>query len=322
MVAERLVVNSIVTGLELVCVNVQMVLKEVGLPSGPGPVDDAIVADLWRTTQQLTKRPLLPLEVGLALPFGTLGAVDYLASSAPSLGQALLEVQNAFPLIAPGVQMVFERLEKTVRLSLFNTPPFAGQAESDLFIIGVTVNRLSHFVKGPFTALQTELPVRRPAGLKKEHLPASLGVVSFRANVCSMTLSLGELERPMRLADRTLLGLMKRSLDLDTDNRDRLLASLHSVLLQRLPGVPALKETAAVLGMSARSLQRKLADSAMSYTQFVDGARRRVFEQLASQTTLSFDVISQRIGFQTQASLNKAVFRWTGKTPKAHRTSR
>ena len=56
-----------------------------------GPVvDDASLAALWARAIAKAGRRTLPLEVGRAMPLGSMGVVDYLAASSATVGAAAL----------------------------------------------------------------------------------------------------------------------------------------------------------------------------------------------------------------------------------------
>ena len=54
------------------------------------------------------------------------------------------------------------------------------------------------------------------------------------------------------------------------------IASLYAILESLSDGVPTLSDVAARMGMSARTLQRRLSDEGHSFQSLIDEARRRL----------------------------------------------
>lgn len=84
-------------------------------------------------------------------------------------------------------------------------------------------------------------------------------------------------------------------------------------------GVPTLKDEAGRLGMSARTLQRRLTEAGTSMQDIIDDSRKEMAEKLLTETTLSLSEISFRLGFSAPAAFTRSAIRWFGKTPSAYR---
>lgn len=84
-------------------------------------------------------------------------------------------------------------------------------------------------------------------------------------------------------------------------------------------GVPALSDIARCLGMSGRTLQRRLAEQGCSYQTLVDAARRQLAKRLLRQTDYSLIDVAFLTGFSEQSAFTRAFKRWAGQTPRAFR---
>jgi len=81
-------------------------------------------------------------------------------------------------------------------------------------------------------------------------------------------------------------------------------------------GYPTVARTAAALGMSARTLQRRLHAAGVSYRDLVADARLDVARTLLEETALPLQDIAKVLGFSRPASLSRLVARRTGKPPR------
>jgi AraC-like DNA-binding protein len=86
-----------------------------------------------------------------------------------------------------------------------------------------------------------------------------------------------------------------------------------------LPARITLAELGPALGLSTRSLQRRLAASAASLSMLLDEARRDQAETLVAGGLLSLGEIAARVGFAEQASFTRAWSRWFGEPPSRAR---
>lgn len=79
-------------------------------------------------------------------------------------------------------------------------------------------------------------------------------------------------------------------------------------------GAP-LAEVARSIGMSNRSLQRRLSEAGTTYRQLVDDTRRTEVLRLLEHTDASIEAVALTTGFTDPSSLHRAFHRWTGTTP-------
>lgn len=103
-------------------------------------------------------------------------------------------------------------------------------------------------------------------------------------------------------------------------NADQLLGDIHKLVTEALPsGLPSVIQVADYLGMSARTLKRRLADKNLTFRDFVQNIQRDVSINLIKNTTQSMAEIAFQTGFSEQSAFNRAFKRWTGKSPVDYR---
>ena len=85
-------------------------------------------------------------------------------------------------------------------------------------------------------------------------------------------------------------------------------------LMMATPGRRATMEAVAQqLGMSERTLRRRLADEGIRFADLADDVSKRLTLQFAGTTRMSADDIAHAVGFTDTANLRRAVKRWTGR---------
>lgn len=88
------------------------------------------------------------------------------------------------------------------------------------------------------------------------------------------------------------------------------------VLARLAEGVPLLPSVAKKLGLSARTLRRRLAEARSSYAELVDEARRERALTLAHRAELDVGRLAELTGFTDASAFARAFRRWTGQRPR------
>ena len=114
----------------------------------------------------------------------------------------------------------------------------------------------------------------------------------------SLTASLGEIEAQSSLLDQVRILIKRR------------IAS----------GKPEIADVARELGMSERSLQRRITEQGTSYRGLLDQARQELGRHLLSDRQNGIDEIAFLLGFQDTSSFYRAFRGWEGVTPAQWRS--
>lgn len=90
------------------------------------------------------------------------------------------------------------------------------------------------------------------------------------------------------------------------------------VLARLTEGVPLLPAVAKKLGLSARTLRRRLSEVRSSYAELVDEVRRERALTLASRPELDVGRLAELTGFTDASAFARAFRRWTGERPREY----
>jgi AraC-like DNA-binding protein len=103
------------------------------------------------------------------------------------------------------------------------------------------------------------------------------------------------------------------------DDADLVVALRGIIAVAALAGPPALRSACGILGLSPRSLQRRLSGLGMSWEGLVDHWRREEAEAMLSDPRHRIGTVARRLGYRHSAHFDRAFRRWTGTTPTAFR---
>jgi AraC-like DNA-binding protein len=93
----------------------------------------------------------------------------------------------------------------------------------------------------------------------------------------------------------------------------------HAIAGALSEGLPKMEDVARRLGLSVRSLHRRLADRGLTFQALTEDTRRELAEGLLRNERYSLSEIAFLTGFSEQSSFNRAFKRWAGATPAAFR---
>jgi AraC-like DNA-binding protein len=105
----------------------------------------------------------------------------------------------------------------------------------------------------------------------------------------------------------------------ELQRRAGVVGSVRHLLLTRLMRGMSLEDVAGELGMSVRTLRRRLTDRGTSYRQIVDDLRREMAIKYLRDTDMTVEDVAFTLGFNDAASFRRAFRRWTSATPQRFR---
>lgn len=290
-------------------------IREEDLAPLDALVPGAAFGALWREAFRRAPREELPTEVGLAIPFGAFGALDYLAASAPTVRAAFEALASHFRYVAIGFSLeLVEAGGGEVRL--VPAAPFEGREVSDEMTLAIFVSRFRGVVSGPFAR---EVRLSRPAPARPTRHAELLGApVAFGHAVAALRVAPGAWSAPMPSSDPALQATLRQiaaRLDLGAAADDLELA-VRARLRTLLPeGRGDAAQVARSLGLSERTLQRRMREAGRTFREVLEAFREAEAERLIGAGRLPLGEIALQLGFSDQTAWNRAFRRWKGMSP-------
>ncbi len=147
--------------------------------------------------------------------------------------------------------------------------------------------------------------------------------VHFETERDALLVSEALLATPNTLGDATIAHFFDRHLEqelADIADAVSLDQQVRIAVAKTLSeGVPPVSDIASSLGMSARTLQRRLSDQGHSFQSLVDLARQDLAKKLLKDTNYSLAEVAFLTGFSEQSGFTRAFKRWAGQTPRSYR---
>jgi len=280
----------------------------------------------FRLWELLSRRPI-GLELGARLGLEGMGAVGYAMQHGTTVGQALEWLERYRAVVHPDVMARPERRPAPDGERLvFVKPPvaaFASLREPLEAQAAATVSVMRALAGAPVPVLAVGFPLARPEDDRRHR--AFFGcAVEWATPALEIAFDAAWLGRPLPRADAHLFGyLARRAAELlaALPAEDRAATRVRreiGVLLAH--GEPRLAEVAKRLGLSARTLHRRLQSEETTFAALIDEARRDRALLLLEDPRLSASEIAFLVGYSEPAPFFRAFRRWTGDSPQAFRS--
>lgn len=173
-----------------------------------------------------------------------------------------------------------------------------------------------------------KITLRRPSpgrGLESEYQQRWGCPVEFDTSADSITISADLLQTRLRQPDpmlrKTLEAHALNQLATLDDTEDLSVRVRQGIQHQLSQGVTRQDMVAESLGMTSRTLQRKLSKEGVSYQKLLDEVRQTMAEELLRESSLAIPEIAMRLGYSETTSFHRKFKLATGQTPGDFRLS-
>jgi AraC-like DNA-binding protein len=292
------------------------------LPQRPeGEVPFSVYLAFWQAVARAYGKPGVVSAVAMSLPFGSFGVLDYLAGSAQTMRGALETARLHLSLVAFGEQLEIgdsgdERVWVAVRA------PEPGAAIGGEYTLAVIAQRMRYITDGRAVPLAVTMGVE--AGPDETVRTRLYGLrPTFAQPVFALAYAADGMDQPLIKADPLLHATLRKivaGMAVADAPADDLELALRSRLRDALAdGDAAAARLARLLGLSERTLQRRLTAVGRSYGAVLEDFRREEAARLLRAGSLPLVRVAERLGYAEQASFTRAFRRWHGASPAAWR---
>jgi len=279
---------------------------------------------LWQAAESRYAKPTFGIDLALSIPFGKLELIDYLIAGCATVGSAMESLEHHARLCASGF--------------LYRTEPFTHEGQVGKRIIGQHQHPIAVFPPSMLEYTWTLL-ISRLRGVCGSAFTPQLWLPHRPQAAASQLIEV--LGRLPEVSDQDCLFVSAAQWELANQRYDPL---LHKVLLphaleveSRLPeptflgavqsaigfalhrGEPTIGRVATRLGLSARTLQRRLEAEGQTFQQQLEQVRSDLAFRYLRNTQLSLSEISALLAYADMSAFCRAFRRWTGESPASVR---
>lgn len=222
--------------------------------------------------------------------------------------------------------LTFDFYEENEQLML-HWSPVVDVSEIEYFVLGssfvICENLLKLLLNEEKVSQKIELSMEEPPGWEAFSQTLDI-VVCFNAPSSRMVLPGHYLIKPMSGSDpaihKHMLALCEKQLSEFSYDRG-VDAQVRELLVQRQYQSLPIAEVASELGMSERSLRRRLSNAGTSYKKIFEELRHSRACELLAVPSLPISTIAYDLGYSDPSNFARSFKRWTGLSPVEFRDS-
>lgn len=275
------------------------------------------VGRLFDESERAGARDALGLTIGARSRLSALGPVGLMMQSSPTVGEALQVLAGHYRAHDGGAVIAMEVEGRTATLSYkVVVPGVSALPQIYSLVLAMGTSYMRTMLGDAWRAREMLLPFARPADVSALR-KAFEAPLRFDADVAGLVFPAAELAAPLATADTFLYTMMLERLQqiealATADLTDRVRHLLASMIY--IEGWSA-SMVAARLGVSLRTLNRRLAYAGTTFKMLREEACRDAACQLLASTNKPTGEIAAILQYSDQSAFTRAFRRWQGVAP-------
>jgi AraC-like DNA-binding protein len=296
--------------------------EELADPEGLVPLEAYVRA--WEVLDAIPGNEELGLRIGGAPALEQLGALGYALAHAQTALAAVRLFDRFGRLLSEALAPKIDIDDERVSYHLVWPPRLARIVACADYALISPIQLFRGLAGLPASvplAVEAWYQCARPAGVDRAKV---LGCpVRYGAPEMRLVLRREPLERPLPRHDPALFAYLARHTEamvarIPTSTRiaDRV---RHLVCETLRDGEPEQALLSRKLGLSERTLQRRLREEGTSFAQILDSVRLDFSQQYLDNPAVTLHELAFLLGYSEPSAFHRAFRRWTGTTPQAYR---
>jgi AraC-like DNA-binding protein len=277
----------------------------------------------------VTGDPAFGLHMGEQARSAMFGVVGTLAEQAGTLRQCVEAMERYARLLADGFEPELCEHGETAAIRFpamrgdQNPKRMTAERMTAEFVMTALSFTLPVFAGGSARPTQVRFAYAEPPYVA-EYRRIFGGAARFGQKFTELVFPRAWLDRTHRYHSPELYTVLKDQADRSLARLERdgsLRVELERIMARHGPLPLTMEGAARHLGMSARSLQRRLLVEGLSFAELVTSHRVDVAKRLLGRPKASLQETAYEMGFASVTAFHRAFKRWTGMTPKQYQDS-
>jgi AraC-like DNA-binding protein len=294
------------------------------LPISLAAMEDiqAVPADLFFELHERLDQHLGPgfsVRVGQQMKMDDYGVLGLSWKTCSKAGEIFERCERYFHLLSNTYVFKVEKEGERSRIHLFRNAHRRGVALSNEATFSATVVVLQAMTQTDIAPLSISFQHGAPTDLTSYHLAFRCPVLFDQAHNF-MTYQAADLETRTAKADTSINRFLVERVEEATRGIEvsslKIVSDAESLIKDALPsGIPSIAHIGAHMGMSSRTLTRRLSESGITFRDLIRQTQEKIAKDLLRNSSSSVGEIAFQTGFSEQSAFNRAFKRWTGQSP-------
>jgi AraC-like DNA-binding protein len=280
--------------------------------------------NLWRVLIDRLPDELLGLHLGSSVDVRYFGLVGYVMYYSPTLSDGLHRLARYAHIVSEAAQFDFKMDDRRGFLTFDNNLRFVELRHPVDAAMAMIIRAARDLTGTEVVPTEVRFPYPGPDDLY-EYKQFFRSPLEFGRARAVLILDKEDLLRPVMAADETLIKYLDTLAEdvLDTLAEKGTFSDKvrRAVWTELSNGPPSLKSTASALGVSVRTLQRRLREEKTSFAEVVETMRRTLALKLLRDRNLAVYEVAFLLGYSEPSTFYRAFRRWEATSPHEYRRS-
>ncbi|HXV76834.1 MAG TPA: AraC family transcriptional regulator [Candidatus Polarisedimenticolaceae bacterium] len=277
---------------------------------------------LWRVLIERTDDPALGLRLGMRTRVRELGLVGYAVRHSRTLREAIGRVARYSRIVNEALVLHLIENENHGKLIVERAPALDELIHPTDMRLASALAVAREITGAHIVPREVGVPHARPADVSAHERFFSCAI-AFDQPESVLVFRCEDLDRAAIWADATLIGYLDRlademlaSLDETVTFRERV---RRAIWFDLSGGKPSVRQVARQLGVSPRTLQRRLEENDTSFAIELDRLRHEMAVRLLQDRSLAVYEVAFLLGYSEPSTFYRAFRRWERRSPQEYR---
>lgn len=277
---------------------------------------------IFRNALQFSPQPDIGLLAAGKAHFSDFGIIGFALISARTLADSLELGLRYIRLTSPALHKTITVEDNIGRVegSRLQVSPELLPIYSEYWL-GTVATLCGNILKRPLNNICLRLPYPDP-GYGDSYWAFFNCEIVFDSPVLQLEFDASSLHERVPYASTSVLRKCLQSCEsilASLENDDDIVHQVKTLLIENPAHFPGAVQVAKELGLSVRSLARKLNECGHSFQSILNETRKSMSLEYLQQTSMSVSEIAMQLGFSDASNFRKAFKKWTGTTPATFR---
>ncbi|MEM6630653.1 MAG: AraC family transcriptional regulator ligand-binding domain-containing protein [Bacteroidota bacterium] len=286
----------------------------------------AVPADIFfELHEQLDQRlgPGFAVRVGQQMKMDDYGVLGLSWKTCSKAAEIFERCERYFQLLSNTYVFKVEKEKEVSKIHLMRDTYRRGVELSNEATFSATVVVLQAMTETEISPISVSFKHAAPTDLMSHHEGFKCPVY-FNQPHYEMVYTASDLDMRTAKADKSINKFLLERVEEETKGLAispiKIASDVEDLIIDALPsGIPSINQIGEHMGMSSRTLTRRLADSGVTFRELVRQTQEKISKKLLKHSTSSMSEIAFQTGFSEQSAFNRAFKRWTGQSPTTFR---